>query len=135
MTMVQVMSLEQPANGWFIPYCQDQTLFFADEAIEQRKNVKIPLFVTGEETNVLNVLNNWLTKDIEDDKYQAIDQFGSAHEGNVCFIKIRSKYSSNTLVSLLRIFMKQTLSAFKFEKLNKFLFSTTKTLKSTTQLK
>ena len=81
MTMVQVMSLEQPANGWFIPYCQDQTLFFADEAIEQRKNVKIPLFVTGEESNVLNVLNNWLTKDIEDDKYQAIDQFGSAHEG------------------------------------------------------
>ena len=62
-------------------YCQDQTLFFADEAIEQRKNVKIPLFVTGEESNVLNVLNNWLTKDIEDDKYQAIDQFGSAHEG------------------------------------------------------
>ena len=55
MTMVQVMSLEQPANGWFIPYCQDQTLFFADEAIEQRKNVKIPLFVTGEESNVLNV--------------------------------------------------------------------------------
>ena len=28
---------------------------------------------------------------------------------NVCFIKIRSKHSSNTLLSLLRIFMKQTL--------------------------
>ena len=28
---------------------------------------------------------------------------------NGCFIKIRSKHSSNTLVSLLRIFMKQTL--------------------------
>ena len=28
---------------------------------------------------------------------------------NVCFIKIRSKLSSNTLLSLLRIFMKQTL--------------------------
>ena len=28
---------------------------------------------------------------------------------NVCFIKIRSKYSSNTLLSLLPIFMKQTL--------------------------
>jgi len=91
MTMVQVMSLEQPANGWFIPYCQDQTLFFADEAIEQRKNVKIPLFVTGEETNVLNVLNNWLTKDIEDDKYQAIDQFGSAHEA--CSSELQSQRS------------------------------------------
>ena len=30
---------------------------------------------------------------------------------NVCFIKIRSKHSSNTLVSLLRIFLKQTLQA------------------------
>ena len=28
---------------------------------------------------------------------------------NVCFIKNRTKHSSNTLVSLLRIFMKQTL--------------------------
>ena len=28
---------------------------------------------------------------------------------NVCFIKIRNKHSSNTLMSLLRIFMKQTL--------------------------
>ena len=28
---------------------------------------------------------------------------------NVCFIKIRSKNSSNTLMSLLRIFEKQTL--------------------------
>jgi len=91
MTMVQVMSLEQPANGWFIPYCQDQTLFFADEAIEQRNNVKIPLFVTGEESNILNVLNNWLTKDIEDDKYQAIDQFGSAHEA--CSSELQSQRS------------------------------------------
>ena len=31
---------------------------------------------------------------------------------NVCFIKIRSKHSSNTLVSLLWIFMKQTLIQF-----------------------
>ena len=30
-------------------------------------------------------------------------------QNNVCFIKIRSKHSSNTLLSLLRIFMKQTL--------------------------
>ena len=29
---------------------------------------------------------------------------------NVCLIKIRSKHSSNTLLCLLRIFMKQTLS-------------------------
>ena len=28
---------------------------------------------------------------------------------NVCLIKIRSKHSSNTLLSLLRIFMRQTL--------------------------
>ena len=32
---------------------------------------------------------------------------------NICFIKIRSKHNSNTLLSLLRIFMKQTL--FDFE--------------------
>ena len=32
-----------------------------------------------------------------------------AYDYNVCFIKIRSKHSSNTLVSLLRIVMKQTL--------------------------
>jgi len=85
------MSLEQPANGWFIPNCQDQTLFFADESIEQRKNVKIPLFVTGEEQNVLTVINNWLTKDIEDDKYQAIDQFGSPHE--ICSSEFQSQRS------------------------------------------
>jgi len=91
MTMIQVMSLEQPANGWFIPNCQDQTLFFADESIEQRKNVKIPLFVTGEEQNVLTVINNWLTKDIEDDKYQAIDQFGSPHE--ICSSEFQSQRS------------------------------------------
>jgi len=91
MTMIQVMSLEQPANGWFIPNCQDQTLFFADEAIEQRKSVKIPLFVTGEEQNLLTVINNWLTKDIEDDKYQAIDQFGSPHE--VCSAEFQSQRS------------------------------------------
>ena len=30
---------------------------------------------------------------------------------NVCFIKIRSKRNSNTLLSLLLIFMKQTLLA------------------------
>jgi len=91
MTMIQVMSLEQPANGWFIPNCQDQTLFFADESIEQRKSVKIPLFVTGEEQNILQVINNWLTKDIEDDKYQAIDQFGSPHE--VCSSEFQSQRS------------------------------------------
>ena len=28
---------------------------------------------------------------------------------NICFIKIRSKHNSNTLLNLLRIFMKQTL--------------------------
>ena len=35
---------------------------------------------------------------------------------NVCFIKIRSKNSSNTLVSLLQIFMKQTLQSLLEEK-------------------
>ena len=33
--------------------------------------------------------------------------------GNVCFIKICSKLSSNTLLSLLRNFMKQTLPQIK----------------------
>ena len=36
--------------------------------------------------------------------------------GNVCFIKVRSKHSSNTLMSLLQIFMKQTLCASKCAK-------------------
>lgn len=80
MTMIQVMSLEQPANGWFVPNCQDDILFFADEAIEQRKNVQVPLFTTGKALNVLQVLNNWLTKTFEDDQYQAIDQVGQANE-------------------------------------------------------
>merc|ERR1712223_1295042 len=52
---------------------------------------KIPLFVTGEEQNVLTVINNWLTKDIEDDKYQAIDQFGSPHE--ICSSEFQSQRS------------------------------------------
>ena len=39
---------------------------------------------------------------------------------NVCFIKIRSKHSNNTLLSLLRIFMKQTLGQNHFG--NKTLF-------------
>ena len=38
--------------------------------------------------------------------------FFTKKKSNVCFIKIRSKHSSNTLVSLLRIFMKQTLSMY-----------------------
>jgi len=79
-TMIQVMSLQQPANGWFIPNCQDQTFFFADDAIEQRRNVNVPLFVNGGEMNVLQVLNNWLVKGITDDDYQAIDQFGPPDE-------------------------------------------------------
>ena len=33
---------------------------------------------------------------------------------NVCFTKIRSRHDSNTLMSLLRIFMKQTLSKNEF---------------------
>ena len=37
--------------------------------------------------------------------------------GNVCFIKIRTKYSSNTLLSLVRIFMKQTLHVIKTPRL------------------
>ena len=37
---------------------------------------------------------------------------------NVCFIKFRSKHSSNTLVSLLQIFMKQTLHTFCLHNLN-----------------
>ena len=31
------------------------------------------------------------------------------HLNNVCFIEIRSRHSNNTLLSLLQIFMKQTL--------------------------
>jgi len=91
MTMIQVMSLQQPANGWFIPNCLDQTLFFADESIEQRRNVQIPLFVTGEDKNLLQVLNNWLTKGIEDDEYQAIDQLGLPQEA--CSSELQSQRS------------------------------------------
>jgi len=90
-TMIQVMSLQQPANGWFIPNCQDQIYFFADDAIEQRKNVNVPLFVNGGEMNVLQVLNNWLVKGIEDDDYQAIDQFGPPDE--VCSSELQDQRS------------------------------------------
>ena len=91
MTMIQVMSLQQPANGWFIPNCQDQVLFFSDEAIEQRKNVQVPLFVNAKEQNVLQVLNNWLTKDLEDDQYQAIDQLGLPNQA--CSSDLQSQRS------------------------------------------
>ena len=74
------MSLQQPANGWFVPNCHDETLFLAAESIEQRKNVQVPLFTNGEAKNLFQVLNNWLTKDIEDDQYQAIEQFGAPNE-------------------------------------------------------
>ena len=36
-------------------------------------------------------------------------KFENSALNNVCFIKIPSKHSNNTLLSLLRIFMKQTL--------------------------
>ncbi len=81
MTLIQVMSLQQPANGWFIPNCQDQVLFLSDTSIEQRQNVQVPLFVTGQDRNVLQVLNSWLTQSIEVDEYQAINQFGLPDEG------------------------------------------------------
>ena len=42
-------------------------------------------------------------KECVSDKIPPISQF------NVCFIKIRTKHSSNTLLSLVRIFMKQKL--------------------------
>lgn len=74
------MSLQQPANGWFVPNCHDETLFLATESIEKRKNVQVPLFTNGESKNLFQVLNNWLTKDIEDDQYQAIEQFGAPNE-------------------------------------------------------
>merc|ERR1712029_1083300 len=47
---------------------------------EKRKNVQVPLFTNGESKNLFQVLNNWLTKDIEDDQYQAIEQFGAPNE-------------------------------------------------------
>jgi len=78
-SLIEAMSIDQPANGWFIPNCQDETLFFSAQAIEVRKSLQIPLFVSGEEMNVLQVLNNWLVKPITDDEYQAIDQFGPAN--------------------------------------------------------
>merc|ERR1719219_2743642 len=91
LTMIQVMSLQQPANGCFIPNCQDQTFFFGDDAIEQRKNVNVPLFVNGGEMNVLQVLNNWLVKGIQDDDYQAIDQFGGPEEA--CSSELKAQRS------------------------------------------
>ena len=39
---------------------------------------------------------------------------------NVCLIKIRSKHSSNTLLSLLRFFMRQTLAVSIFHRENGF---------------
>ena len=54
-TLIQVMSLQQPANGWFVPNCHDETLFLATESIEQRKNVQVPLFTNGESKNLFQV--------------------------------------------------------------------------------
>ena len=88
-TLIQVMSLQQPANGWFVPNCHDETLFLATESIEQRKNVQVPLFTNGESKNLFQVLNNWLTKDIEDDQYQAIEQFGVPNEGKKLCVKFQ----------------------------------------------
>ena len=53
--------------------------------------------------------DNSITKVVEVKAQQAKIQCQS----NVCFIKIRSKHISNKLLSLLRIFMKQTLSNLK----------------------
>jgi hypothetical protein len=56
MSLAEAMSLDKPENGWFIPNCEDGTLFFSSQSIEQRKNVEIPLFVTGDKQNVLQVI-------------------------------------------------------------------------------
>ena len=80
-SLIEAMSIDQPANGWFIPNCQDETLFFSAQAIEVRKNLQVPLFLSGEDKNIFQVLNNWLTKSFTEEDYQAIDQFGPANPG------------------------------------------------------
>jgi len=76
MSLIEAISIEQPANGWFVPNCQDETLFFSAQAIEVRKDLTLPLFVSGEQLNLLQVLNNWLVKGIRDEDYQAVDLVG-----------------------------------------------------------
>ena len=55
MSLIEAISIEQPANGWFVPNCQDETLFFSAQAIEVRKDLTLPLFVSGEQLNLLQV--------------------------------------------------------------------------------
>jgi hypothetical protein len=76
MSLIEAISIDQPANGWFVPNCQDETLFFSAQAIEVRKDLTLPLFVSGEQLNLLQVLNNWLVKGIRDEDYQAVDLVG-----------------------------------------------------------
>ncbi len=61
--LAEALSLDQPDNGWFIPNCDDTTLFFSNRAVTQRRNVEIPLFVSGERKNVLQV--SWITMELD----------------------------------------------------------------------
>ena len=58
-----------------------------------------------------NLSNLFINKNSQGRKLSAkkIPACGYSALVNVCFIKIHSKHSSNTLVSLLQILMKQTL--------------------------
>ena len=57
--LAEALSLDKPDNGWFIPNCDESTLFLSSKAVTQRKNVKIPLFVNGERQNVLQVYQEY----------------------------------------------------------------------------
>lgn len=57
LSLVEAMSLDQPDNGWFLPFCNDETFFFASTSLEQRQKVNVPLFVSGEDKNVLQVIH------------------------------------------------------------------------------
>ena len=61
--------------------------------------------ITRYQDTVLYVMLTSSSLDILANRWQKIEQ----KQLNVCFIKIRSKHNSNTLLSLLRNFMKQTL--------------------------
>ena len=43
---------------------------------------------------------------LDNDENNCAKYFRYNFQGNVCFIKIRTKHSSNTLMSLVQIFMK-----------------------------
>ena len=56
--LAESMSNEKADNGWFIPNCDEEkgSIFLDESNTNKRQSTRVPLFSTGQDKNLLQVL-------------------------------------------------------------------------------